>query len=242
MKPLRMAAAVAFGAALTLGGVALWDSPVLDLRTVEVGGNGRVAARDVVVASRLSDRDHLLRISTAEVASSVRRSPWVAQARVERILPSRVRITVVERTPAAVVLAGTTSWFVDGQGVVLEQVPQGTTAPSFDGARLPVVAELPVEALMPGERVRPPQYRQALAVLGSLPAAVRERVGVVRAPSPDGISIELADGPVILLGSAEALPDKAFAVRALIDKAAADGMTLASIDVRVPARPAVRPR
>ncbi|MGH2688396.1 MAG: cell division protein FtsQ/DivIB [Actinomycetota bacterium] len=242
MKPLRVVAAAAAGAALTLGGVAVWDSPVLDLRTVEVGGNTRVEARDVVVASRLSDDDHLLRISTAGVASSVRESPWVSDARVERILPSTVRITVVERSPASVVPVGTASWFVDREGVVLEQVPAGTTAPSFEGDRLPVVADLPVEAVLPGERLAPPQYRQALTVLHSLPAAVRERVTVVRAPTPDGFTLELSDGPEILFGSAEALRDKVFAVRALMEKAAADGLDLASIDVRVPTRPAARPR
>lgn len=242
MRPLRVAAAAVLGGALTLGGVALWDSPVLDLRTVEVGGNTRVAARDVVVASRLSDADHLLRISTAHVASSVQESPWVSEARVERILPSTVRITVVERTPAAVVPVGTASWFVDRDGVVLEQVPAGVTAPSFEGTRLPVIADLPVEAVLPGAFVEPAQYRQALTVLHSLPAAVRERVAVVRAPTPDGITLEMTNGPVILFGSAEALRDKVFAVRALMEKTTADGLDLASIDVRVPTRPAARPR
>lgn len=241
MRPLRVAAAAALGAALTLGGVAVWDAPVLDLRTVEVGGNARVAARDVVVASKLSDADHLLRISTARVASSVQESPWVSAAEVERILPSTVRITVVERTPAAVVPVGTASWFVDRDGIVLEQVPAGTTAPSFEGVRLPVVADLPIEAVLPGKRVGVPQYRQSLTVLHSLPAAVRERVTVVRAPTPDGIALELSNGPAILFGSAEALRDKVFAVRALMEKATAEGLQLAAIDVRVPTRPAARP-
>ncbi|MGH2720436.1 MAG: cell division protein FtsQ/DivIB [Actinomycetota bacterium] len=242
MRPLRVAAAAVLGGALTLGGVALWDSPVLDLRTVEVGGNTRVAARDVVVASGLSDADHLLRIATGRVASSVQGSPWVSEAKVERILPSTVRITVVERRPAAVVPVGTASWLVDRDGVVLEQVAAGVTAPSFEGTRLPVVADLPVEAVLPGESVEPPQYRQALTVLHSLPAAVRERVAVVRAPTPDGITLELTNGPVILFGSAEALRDKVFAVRALMEKATDGGLDLAAIDVRVPTRPAARPR
>lgn len=242
MRVVRVAVAAVCGAAVTLGASALWDSPVLGLRKVEVGGNHRVEARDVVVASELSARDHLLRISTSSVASHVERSPWVAQARVERILPSRVRITVVERAPAAVVIAGPSSYLVDGEGVVLEKVAGAGTRPFAAGVRLPVVAELPVEALMPGEHVGPSQYREVLAILRSLPPTVRERVATVRAPSAEGIAIELSDGLVILHGAARQQGDKTFAIQALVEKAASGGTALASIDVRVPTRPAVRLR
>jgi cell division protein FtsQ len=245
VKAVRAAVAVISGAALTVGAVNVWDSPVLDLREVEVGGNHRVEARDVAAASELSARDHLLRISTSSVASHVERSPWVARAYVERILPSKVRITVLERTPAAVVVAGPSSWLVDREGVVLEKVAAGGAGPSGGaggGRGLPTVAELPVSALVPGGDVGAPPYRQALAVLKSLPSAVRERVAVVRAPSAERISVELSDGPVILYGGAQRLGDKTFAVEALMERAAAEGMALASIDVRVPTRPAIRPR
>ena len=243
MKALRAGVAVVAGSALTLGAMTVWDSPVLDLREVEVAGNHRVDARDVVAASELSARDHLLRISTSSVASAVERSPWVAQAEVERILPSTVRITVVERTPAAVVAAGPSSWLVDVEGVVLEKVPGGSTNPAGRGGRrLPTVTDLPVSALMPGRHVGVPQYRQVLAILQSLPPALSGRVAIARAPSAERIAVELSDGLVILYGSAQRLGDKTFAIEALTDRAAAEGMPLASIDVRVPTRPAIRPR
>ena len=53
---------------------------------------------------------------------------------------------------------------------------------------------------------------------------------------------ELSGGPVILFGAAERLEDKRFALEAVTRTAAADGVTLASIDVRVPERPAALPR
>jgi cell division protein FtsQ len=236
VRTLSRAVALLVLTGLVAGAVALWDSPVLDLRRVEVGGNRRVQARDIVVASELSSRDHLLRISTSNVAARVEQSPWVAAARVERILPSSVRITVVERTPAAVVVAGPWSYLVDAQGVVLEKA---TTAAS--SSRLPVIADLPAQGLLPGRHVPLPQFGQALTILSILPPAMRDRVAVVRAPSVESITIELSGGPVILFGPAERLGDKRFALRAIAAKAEQDRMVLASIDVRVPDRPAVLP-
>jgi len=236
---LRGAVALLVVGGLAAGAMALWDSPALDLRRVEVGGNRRVGAHDIVVASDLSARDHLLSISTAGVAARVERNPWVARAHVERILPSSVRITVVERAPAAVVVAGPSRYLVDGEGVVLEKVATGNTGAT---GGLPVVADLPLQGLVAGRHVPLAQFGQALTILHALPQAMRDRVSVVRAPSVEGIALELSGGPVILFGAAERLEDKRFALEAVTRTAAADGVTLASIDVRVPERPAALPR
>ena len=68
------------------------------------------------------------------------------------------------------------------------------------------------------------------------------RVNVVRAPSAEAITLELAGGPAILFGPAERLGDKRFALEAVTERAEAEGMVLASIDVRVPQRPAALPK
>jgi cell division protein FtsQ len=240
VKLVRTAVAAASGAALAFGGATAWDSPALELRTVEVGGNRNVAASDVVLASGLSSRDHLLRMSAERVASRVEEAPWVAAATVERILPSKVRITVTERRAAAVVVAGPDGWLADGEGVVLERLPTGTTAAAPQG--LPVLVELPVGTLATGDRLSQPQYRQALSILRALPASIRDRVVTVRTASTERITLEFGDGTTILYGPAEALGDKAFAVEALLHKAELEKTPLASIDVRVPTRPAVRLR
>jgi cell division protein FtsQ len=110
------------------------------------------------------------------------------------------------------------------------------------GAKLPVIAELPVGSLAPGRRIGLAQYRQALTVLKALPAEMAGRVNLVRAPSTEAITLELAGGPAILFGPAERLGDKRFALEAVTEKATAEGLTLASIDVRVPDRPAALPK
>ena len=46
--------------------------------------------------------------------------PWVEHATVMRLLPNRVRVAIVERTPVAFVRQGTQIGLVDANGVLLE--------------------------------------------------------------------------------------------------------------------------
>lgn len=230
MKLLRLIVAAALGAALWQGGARLWRSEALALKQVEVAGNRQVGADAVVSASRLRPGIHLLSISTGGVAVRVESLPWVHTARVERIVPSRVRITVTERQPAVVAVVGGVSYLVDSSGVVLEEG-------GADG--LVRMLEIPPHPVAPGDVIALPQFSQALTILASLPDEIGSEVTAVRAATPDRITLELAGGVAVVYGAAERLQEKNYAILALIE--AREG-AVASIDVRVPRRPAVVPR
>jgi len=228
VKSRVVLAAAAAAIAVAAGGVAVWNSSWLRLGVVQVVGNHHVQASQVVGAAALSPGVRLSAVSSPLVAARVEALPWVASATVTHVLPSRIRIAVRERTPAAVVQAGSRGYLVDGQGVILEE----------GGSGYPVVAGLPLAAAVPGDRITPPAFRAALKVLESLPPAVRGRLAAVNAQSPDLVSLALTDRTSIVYGGAESLGDKNDAVRALL----AGGRTYTSIDVRAPTRPAAHPR
>ena len=48
------------------------------------------------------------------------RLPWVAHATVMRLLPNRMRVSIVERTPVAFVRQGNHIGLVDANGVLLD--------------------------------------------------------------------------------------------------------------------------
>ena len=74
-----------------------------------------------------------------------------------------------------------------------------------------------------------------LAVLDELPATVRDRMATVRAETPDSIELDLADGVVIVWGSAEQSPRKAQVLLALMKQ---PGRVYI---VSAPDAPAIRP-
>lgn len=234
MKGLRLLAALVAGALLYQGGQAVYRSESLKLEKFEVVGNtARVPDEQVVKASGKQVGDHLLGVSTKKVALNLQELPWIAEAKVERILPSTLKITVRERKAAMVVESGLGPFLVDANGLVLQQGSED----------LVTLTDLPLERVVPGQQINTPEFVHAARILRSLPDEIRVQVSAIRAPSIDQIQIETGGGPMIFYGAAEQIPEKNFAAETLFSGVSA-GTTGAAgvIDVRVPSRPATRPR
>jgi len=100
---------------------------------IEIAGIQRVD-RAAVLERFLSDRGRsVLRVPLEERRRALEEIPWVEQARVARVLPNRLRVEVVERTPVAFLRQGAELALIDAYGVVLERPGQGDF-------RFPVVA------------------------------------------------------------------------------------------------------
>lgn len=234
MKPLRLIFAAALAAGIVYTGMVAARSPALDLKTVELVGaqSGRVSLADVVRAGGLRKGTSLLRLPTGRAADRIESLPWVLHARVERILPSKIRVTIQEATPAFVVVSGGAPWEVDKHGTVLERADTG----------LVHILDIPLAGLHPGSKVSAPQFENAVRILQALTPPIRNRLNLVRAASVDRITLELVDGSSVIYGAAEQMADKNYAVRKLLELYDGRGVPLESIDVRVPSRPAVRAR
>lgn len=234
MKVVKLLALVVVAALLYQGAQEVAASRSLRLEHFEVMGNteDRVSTDQVVEASGVRVGDQLVAISTAEVSGRIERLPWVERARVERILPSTLRISIDEREPAFVVDAAQGRFLVDEQGLVLQQ---GTD-------QLVVLTGLPLTSLAAGTRIETPEFDHASRILEALPPELGSRVMALRAPSIDQIQFEIDGGPLIYYGAAEEIELKNHAVMTLManaeDPAAAGGV----IDVRVPSRPSTRAR
>jgi cell division protein FtsQ len=88
---------------------------------IELTGN-HVVTREAVLKQFVEDRNRsVLRISLDLRRSQIEQIPWVEAATVERILPNRIRIELVERTPIAFARNGNEVTLVDTHGVILDR-------------------------------------------------------------------------------------------------------------------------
>jgi cell division protein FtsQ len=222
---------MALGAGAYQGVKAVQASRSLQLRTVEVVGNTdhRVDKRVLIAVAGVTKGERLLGISTETAANRISALPWIAEAKVERILPSTLRISVVERRPAMVVMSGTGPYLVDPAGMVLDQ---GTE-------NLLRLVDVPVNNLRPGVEIEQPEFKQALRIYNSLPMEIRKRVSTIHAATVDQITLVTFEGLAVRYGAAEQIQDKNYALGALIDKAVTDHAKI--LDVSAPARPAITP-
>lgn len=230
MKGLRLVALLILGAVLYQGGQAILRSPALQLKEFEVRGNDRVSTEELVGATGIEIGDHLIGISTDRVSQRLKELPWVAEVRVERILPSSLKLTVEEREPALMVRAGPASYLTDSDGLVLQE---------GEGDLVQIVLPATTSAVA-GTSIDSVEFVHATRILDSLPESIRSKVVLIEAPAIDQIQIETAGGPAIYYGAAEQLNEKNFAVESLLDGNGLGATGNLVLDVRVPSRPVTR--
>jgi cell division protein FtsQ len=185
--------------------VAVWlvgFTGLLGVRTVTVTGTRALSAEQIRAVAAVPDGQPLARVDTGAVADRVRSLAGVARVAVSRSWPGTVRITVTERRGVAVVRRNGAGWLVDGTGVVFQRAPAGRrTLPLLD---------------VPGAGPQDPGTRAALAALTALPAGVTRQVSVVRAPTPESVTLTLSRGRTVLWGGAEQPAAKAAVLAALL--------------------------
>ena len=219
---------------LALAGGLVWVaffSPLLEVERVRLLGSKHTSKSEVFDATGVRG-DNLLLLSTSRLESDIADLPWVAEAKVDRILPDTVRVTVKERTPALVIEGLRGSWTVDPDGRVLQ---------SGSVRGLPVLEAAVTGSLRPGAEVTNDGAVAVLRMWRSLPTKLRSRVVAIFAPSAERISFSLTDRTLIRYGSAHMLVAKARVLKALLARLAEQGRGAAYIDVRVPSSPAIAP-
>ncbi|MEU4224509.1 FtsQ-type POTRA domain-containing protein [Nonomuraea sp. NPDC026600] len=216
-----MKARDAFLALLTAGvvGTAAWlvfFSPVLGVRSIDIVGNVTVPAERIEQQAGVPQLHPLATVDLAGVEGRVMKIRQLASAKVDRVWPGTLRIEVVEREPVAAVTAGGKAALIDKTGVVIEikdMVPPGLPTLKLDR---PAAGD--------------PTTMAALQVIQSLPDDLAAKVRLVRASSPEGVSLELSDGRSVVWGGSDRGADKARILATLLRRKA-DVYDVSSPDV-----------
>ncbi len=194
----RAGLGLAVGGALLLLGWLLLASPVLALQGFVVKGQSRLTAAEVTEAARVAPGTPLAKVDTAAVARRLERLAPVARAEVTRAWPHTLRITIVERVPVVALEGGGGFGLLDATGV---QVARSATPPPG------------LFRLRSGSEEA---TASALAVLRGLPRDLTGRLGVLRAPTAEQVTLVLRDHRTILWGGPSDAALKASAARALL--------------------------
>ena len=94
---------------------------VFRVSTVQVLGNNRVSAEEVIRASGVQIGESITRVDASEVAKGIASNRYLIFKGVECVMPNTVVIRVKERTPAAVLNYCGVNYTIDHKGMVLEE-------------------------------------------------------------------------------------------------------------------------
>jgi cell division protein FtsQ len=177
---------------------------LLGVRSVEVIGIRQIPEDAVLAAAAIEHGTPMVRLDADEAAARVAALPKVFEVVVERSWPSTVEIIITERTPVAVLRAGTELHLVDSTGL------------DYAVTRTPP-AGLPTLAMTD---VRPdnPATAAAVAVLGDIPDQLGRQVTTVTAATPGDVRLTLSDGRVVKWGNARDNARKAAVLAPLLTR------------------------
>ncbi len=199
--------------ALVAGAVWLARSPLFQVEEISVSGVSSSRVPDLLAEAGVEVGVPLLSVDPDAVATLLETDPWVERARVTRLWPRSVRVSVVERVPVAVVRRGSSFQLAAVDGTVLA---------SRDGPdpALPLVEARadPVPGLVFAAELRDDLRAGATIVVG-----------------PDEVTATVA-GYQVRLGRGVDMVAKARALAGIVDARPPEGAVITLI---APTRPAV---
>jgi cell division protein FtsQ len=211
-------------AALVLGLVAtgvwvLFFSTAMTVRDVSVKGNSTMSSVRVEKVAKVPLGRQLARVDLGAIRARVETLSAVRSVSVSRSWPHTVTISITERTPVAVVDRGAGLQAVDVDGVLFGSYAR-------QPAGLPLVQTAP--------DVKSEALAEAARVVTSLRSDIAAKVERVDVETVDRIRLHLADGRIVMWGSAEDSAQKAAVLAVLLRQEARE------FDVSVPGRPTTR--
>jgi len=103
----------------------LSGSREFSVETIELHGVSRASVETIRAALQPWVGRSLLEMDLARIDDRLRQNPWVLKTSVKRILPATLRITVTERSPAALAVIGSRVHLVDDSGFVIGPAGNG---------------------------------------------------------------------------------------------------------------------
>lgn len=164
--------------ALLLAAAFLVLPPTLRVKRLEVRGNTMMSADEVRQASLMHETEYLFSANTAAMERALLQCPEVSSARVERVFPDALRISIVERAPVALVLVEsegrTEPVYLDSRGVAFafasKAASSAARSPALQSGELPLLTGFKFQDFRLGTAL-PQEYAPILASLAELEAS-----------------------------------------------------------------------
>ena len=118
---------------------------VLEIQKVTVAGVRRIDKQEVLNLVKVKPGTPLHHVVLSGIKARVESHPWIREATVSRVPFHELHVSVIERTPTAIVRAGSQNFLSDGEGHVLASLAQE------DDDSLPLVTGVDLKGLLRGD-------------------------------------------------------------------------------------------
>jgi len=149
---------------------------------IELNGN-HIVAREAVLQQFVRDRNRsVLQVPLDARRGEIEKISWVESASVQRILPNRIRVELIERTPIAFLRNGNVLALIDAHGVILDR-PQG------EDLQFPIVSGVSEDLSLDQREKRMLVFQEFIKDIDLVRAGSSERVSEVELANPKDLRV-----------------------------------------------------
>jgi cell division protein FtsQ len=168
--------------------------------SIQIAGNSHLTRAQLLSVFGEDVDRNIFRIPLGERREELESLPWVEHATVMRLLPNRVRVAIVERTPVAFVRQGTQIGLVDANGVLFDlpspEMEEAGGAPVAHGAAhysFPVLSGISAGDPLSTRAARMRIYLGFVAALDASGENISRRLSEVDLSNPEDLKAVIPD-------------------------------------------------
>lgn len=117
----------------------------LKVRDIKITGNNFIGEDELSTYLKGIKGHNILKVNIKDIASEVKRHPWIKDVSVRRELPATIFVDILERTPAVYIDNEGKLYLADEEGVILEDKTENILS-------LPVVYGVTLKGVRSGEK------------------------------------------------------------------------------------------
>ncbi|MBZ4644978.1 MAG: cell division protein FtsQ [Petroclostridium sp.] len=192
-----------FGLLLLLIGVLLISLflPVFNIAAIDVKGNDRVSAQDIIDASGIEKGINIFRADLVKAKTNIRKIPYIDSVKISRVFPNSITITVVERKPVGYIPFMGSYIFIDQKGNVLEVVPE------VKDKILPVIVGLKFNEFKLGEVIKVDEEKKLEIIVDCVREIINnkllDQISHIDVHDVDNIQLNVRKQIIVTLGDSQ---------------------------------------
>ncbi len=159
-------------------------------RAIEIEGNRHLSRAQVLSVFGEDIERNVFRASLEERRMELEALPWVEHATVMRLLPNRLRVAIVERTPVAFVRQGKRIGLVDRSGVLLDMAEDGEGSGQYS---FPVVTGITQDLPLTVRAARMKLFARFEGEMGQTKEDVASKLSEVDLSNPEDVKALIPD-------------------------------------------------
>ena len=162
--------------------------------SIQIAGNSHLTRAQLLSVFGEDVDRNIFRIPLERRKAELESLPWVAHATVMRLLPNRVRVSIVERTPVAFVRQGTQIGLVDATGALFDMPDAGSGGKSAAHYSFPVLTGISAGDPLSTRAARMRIYMSFVAALDATGENISRHLSEVDLSNPEDVRAILPDG------------------------------------------------